>query len=237
MAMYSAKSLGKNRVAGWGELASASPSPLPIDSSSARRGQPGIVTSLCVALEAKDPSTRAHAERCERYATELAAELALAQQEIADIKLAALLHDIGKLVVPDHILRRPGPLSQDEIDLVRHHPVDGANMLSQVSLASGAVPSIHHHHERFDGSGYPDSLAGHAIPIGARILAVTDAFDAMTSDRPYGAATPVEEALAELRRCAGSQFDEVVVEAFVRVLGRTPAPSPRLNRAMGAPVS
>ena len=237
MAMYSAKSSGKNRVAGWGELASASAHPRQIDYSSARRGQPGIITSLCAALEAKDPSTHAHAERCARYATELAAEFGLAQREIADLKLAALLHDIGKVVVPDHILQKPGPLSQEEIDLVRHHPVDGANMLSQVSLASGAVPSIHHHHEHFDGSGYPDGLAGDAIPIGARVLAVTDAFDAMTSDRPYGAATPVEEALAELRRCAGSQFDEVVVEAFVRVLGRTAARSPRLNRVMGAPVS
>jgi HD-GYP domain-containing protein (c-di-GMP phosphodiesterase class II) len=123
------------------------------------------------------------------------------------------------------------------MDLVRHHPVDGANMLSQVSLASGAVPSIHHHHERFDGSGYPDSLAGDAIPIGARVLAVTDAFDAMTSDRPYGAAMRVEDAVAELRRCAGSQFDEVVVEAFARVLGRTATRSQRSNRVVGAPVS
>jgi diguanylate cyclase (GGDEF)-like protein/putative nucleotidyltransferase with HDIG domain len=237
MAMYLAKSSGKDRVAGWGELASASAHPLQVDYSSARRGQPGIITSLCAALEAKDPSTRAHAERCARYATELAAELGLAQQEIADLKLAALLHDIGKVVIPDHILQKPGPLSQEEMDLIRHHPADGANMLSQVSLASGAVPLIHHHHELFDGSGYPDSLAGDAIPIGARVLAVTDAFDAMTSDRPYGAAMPVEDAVAELRRCAGSQFDEVVVEAFVRVLGRAAARSPRLNRVVGAPVS
>jgi diguanylate cyclase (GGDEF)-like protein/putative nucleotidyltransferase with HDIG domain len=237
MAMYLAKSSGKDRVANWGDLASASADALPIDYSSSRRGHLAIITSLCVALEAKDPSIRAHAERCARYSTELAAELGLGQQEIADLKLAALLHDIGKVVVPDHILQKPGPLSQEEMDIMRHHPLHGASILSQVSVASGAVPSIHHHHEHFDGSGYPDRLAGDAIPIGARVLAVTDAFDAMTSDRPYGAAIPVEDAVAELRRCSGAQFDEVVVEAFVQVLGRTEARSHSGDRVTPAPVA
>jgi diguanylate cyclase (GGDEF)-like protein len=236
MAMYLAKSAGKNRVANWSDLASAS-ADVTADYSNSRREQPAMVTSLCVALEAKDPSIHAHAERCARYSTELAAELGLGQQEIADLKLAALLHDIGKVVVPDHILQKPGPLSQEEMDIMRLHPLNSASILSQVSVASGAVPSIHHHHEHFDGSGYPDGLAGDAIPIGARVLAVTDAFDAMTSDRPYGAAIPVEDAVAELRRCSGAQFDEVVVEAFVQVLGRTAARSHSGDRVMPAPVS
>jgi diguanylate cyclase (GGDEF)-like protein/putative nucleotidyltransferase with HDIG domain len=237
MAMYLAKSSGKDRVADWGDLISASANTSPVDSPGSRLRQPGIITSLCVALEAKDPSTRAHAERCARYSTELGAELGLVQQEIADLKLAALLHDIGKMVLPDHILQKPGPLSQEEMDLIRHHPLHGASMLSQVSVASGAVPSIHHHHEHFDGSGYPDGLAGDAIPIGARVLAVTDAFDAMTSDRPYGAAVSVEDAVAELIRCGGSQFDEVVVEAFVRVLESEPGTSThhRLQLGLASP--
>jgi diguanylate cyclase (GGDEF)-like protein/putative nucleotidyltransferase with HDIG domain len=235
MAMYLAKSSGKDGVANWSDLASASAN-TTADYSSARRGQPAMVTSLCVALEAKDPSTRAHTDRCARYSTELAAELGLGQQEIADLKLAALLHDIGKVVVPDHILQKPGPLSREEMDIMRHHPLHGASILSQVSAASGAVPSIHYHHEHFDGSGYPDGLAGDAIPIGARILAVTDAFDAMTSDRPYRTAISIGEAVVELRRCSGSQFDELVVDAFVRVLGRTAVGSHALNHVVLAPL-
>ncbi|MEO8458778.1 MAG: HD domain-containing phosphohydrolase [Chloroflexota bacterium] len=234
MAMYLAKSSGKDRVANWSDLASASAN-APADYSSARRGQPAMVTSLCVALEAKDPSTRAHTDRCARYSTELGEELGLGRQQIADLKLAALLHDIGKVVVPDNILQKPGPLSSEEMDIMRHHSLHGASILSQVSVASGAVPSIHHHHEHFDGSGYPDGLAGEAIPIGARILAVTDAFDAMTSDRPYRSAISIGEAVAELRRCSGSQFDAVVVDAFVRALGRNATPSHSRSPVVPAP--
>jgi len=227
MAMYLAKSSGKDRVASWGEIdASASGSRLDYATSGRR---PEIITSLCFALEAKDPSTRAHAERCARYSADLAAELGLNEKEIADLKVAALLHDIGKIVVPDHTLQKPGPLSPDEMEIMRHHPVHGASMLSQVSAAEGAVPLIRHHHEHFNGSGYPDGVAGDAIPIGARVLAVTDAFDAMTSDRPYRTAMSVGEAVAELRRCSGTQFDEVVVEAFVRVLGRIAPPCIAVN--------
>lgn len=234
MAMYLAKSSGKDRVASWGEIdASSSGSRLDYASSGRR---PEIITSLCFALEAKDPSTRAHAERCARYSADLAAELGLNEKEIADLKVAALLHDIGKIVVPDHTLQKPGPLSPDEMEIMRHHPVHGASMLSQVSAAEGAVPLIRYHHEHFNGSGYPDGVAGDAIPIGARVLAVTDAFDAMTSDRPYRTAMSVGEAVAELRRCSGTQFDEVVVEAFVRVLGRIAAPLHSREHVVPAPL-
>lgn len=234
MAMYLAKSSGKNSVASWGEMdASSNGSRLDYTSSGRR---PEIITSLCFALEAKDPSTRAHAERCARYSADLAAELGLNETEIADLKLAALLHDIGKIVVPDHTLQKPGPLSRDEMEIMRHHPVHGASMLSQVTAAEGAVPLIHHHHEHVDGRGYPDGLAGDAIPIGSRVLAVTDAFDAMTSDRPYRNSISVAEAVAELRRCSGTQFDEVVVEAFVRVLGRIAAPLHSREHVVPAPL-
>jgi HD-GYP domain-containing protein (c-di-GMP phosphodiesterase class II) len=121
--------------------------------------------------------------------------------------------------------------------IIRHHPVHGASMLSHVSVAEGAVPLIRHHHEHFDGNGYPSGLAGEEIPIGARVLSVTDAFDAMTSDRPYGAAIPVEDAVAELRRCSSTQFDEVVVEAFVRVLGRIAATSHSRDHVVPAPLA
>lgn len=217
MAMYWAKSSGKNRVSSW---ADAQPAPREAGQRLARRVPGDEVAAFCDALAAKDPLTRAHTERCSAYTSELAVEMGLGEDEVATVRLASLLHDVGKLVVPDKVLQKPGPLTGPEMDVVKHHPVDGANMLSQVASAAGSLAVIRHHHEHFDGSGYPDGLAGDDIPLGARIVLVADAFDAMTSDRPYGAAMPVEAAVAELRRCSGSQFDPQVVEAFLRVIER-----------------
>jgi HD-GYP domain-containing protein (c-di-GMP phosphodiesterase class II) len=135
--------------------------------------------------------------------------------------VASLLHDVGKIVVPDEILLKPGPLNATEMKRMRRHPSDGANTLSNVPTAVDAVPVILHHHERFDGAGYPDGLSGNDIPIGARILLVADAFDAMTEDRPYRKAMPVGDAIAELKRFSGTQFDPTIVAAFLAVLKRT----------------
>jgi putative nucleotidyltransferase with HDIG domain len=183
------------------------------------------------ALSAKDPATSEHSERCSWYTAELARELGLSDADVETLRLAALLHDLGKLVTPDEILRKPGPLDKDETASMRQHPIHGMSMLTQIDAAAQAIPTILHHHEHFDGSGYPDGLAGDEIPIASRILLVTDAFDAMTTDRPYRKAMPEEAAIQELRRCSGSQFDPHIVEAFLRVISRTGAHPLRASAA------
>ncbi|MEX0683827.1 MAG: HD domain-containing phosphohydrolase [Dehalococcoidia bacterium] len=224
MAMYWAKSSGKNRVSAWDEGQLGAPAGGYIGDP---HGQPDVVTALCVALGAKDPLTRRHVERCSKYANELAVELGLSEEEAANVRLASLLHDIGKLVVPDEVLNKPGPLTDAEMDVIKRHPVDGASMLSHIDSVAPAVPAIRHHHEHFDGSGYPDGLVGEEIPLAARILLVVDAFDAVTSHRPYGAARPSEEGISELKRCSGGQFDPQVVDAFVGIIERGLDQTPR----------
>ncbi len=223
MAMYNAKATGKNRVTAWGSsldehLDGIAPTS---DGNGNGRRHADVVASLTNALTAKDPETKDHAERCSWYTGELASELGLSDSEVSVLRVASLLHDIGKLVVPNEILFKPGPLSAAEMKRMRRHPSDGANTLSNVPSAAEATPVIRHHHERFDGTGYPDGLSGEEIPIGARILLVADAFDAMTEDRPYRKAMPVAEAIAELKRFSGTQFDPRVVDAFLTVLKRT----------------
>jgi len=221
MAMYNAKATGKNRVNVWGSTLDEhldGIAPRPEDNG---RRHADVVASLSSALRAKDPQTKDHVERCSWYAGELAAELGLSDTDISDLRVASLLHDIGKLVVPDDILFKPGPLNVAEMKRMKRHPSDGANTLSNVPTAANAVPVILHHHERYDGTGYPNGLSGDDIPIGARILLVADAFDAMTEDRPYRKAMPVEDAIDELTRFSGTQFDPTVVDAFLNVLKRT----------------
>ncbi|RLC55434.1 MAG: hypothetical protein DRI30_07585, partial [Chloroflexi bacterium] len=211
MAMYSAKASGKNRVNVWGSSLDEhldGIAPRPDDSG---RRHADVVASLTSALRARDPQTKEHAERCSWYTGELATELGLPDAEVSVLRVASLLHDIGKLVVPDDILFKPGPLTAAETKRMQRHPSDGANTISNVPSAANAVPVILHHHERFDGTGYPHGLSGEDIPIGARILLVADAFDAMTEDRPYRKAMPVQDAIDELKRFSGTQFDPVVV--------------------------
>ena len=150
----------------------------------------------------------------------LAEELGLREKEASIVRLASLLHDIGKLAVPDEVLFKPGPLNEDEWAIMKQHPTATLHVLGHIRSISDATPAILHHHEHFDGSGYPDGLAGEDIPLASRILLVTDAFDAMTTDRPYRKAMPVEVAIEELERNSGSQFDSTIVEAFLRILAR-----------------
>ena len=221
MAMYWAKSTGKNRVGDWdGLLSRRTDGSAPPDLGNRDGKIRDAVVSLVSALAAKDPVTRDHTERCSWYTAELATELGLGEEEASVVRLASLLHDIGKLVVPVEVLCKPGPLTEEEWVQMRQHPTTALHILGPIDSTSNAVPAILHHHEHFDGSGYPNGLAGADIPMASRILLVADAFDAMTTDRPYRKAMPIEAAIEELKRHRGSQFDPEVVDAFLKILDR-----------------
>lgn len=177
-----------------------------------------VVRALVSAVEAKDEYTRGHSERVALYARRLAEALGLSEHHCEQVYLSGLLHDIGKIGVQDAVLRKPGRLSDEEYAQIREHPDKGWAILGDLESLAGVLPGMLHHHERYDGSGYPDRLAGEAIPIDGRILAVADAYDAMTSDRPYRAGMPQEQAVALLRSGVGAQWDPQVVSAFLGVM-------------------
>jgi diguanylate cyclase (GGDEF)-like protein len=175
------------------------------------------VTALATALESKDTGTREHSQRVQRYALELAAGVDQRLLDDPSLEYGFLLHDVGKIGIPDRILLKPAPLADGERRLMETHPVLGEQMLSDVALLKGqGLKVVRSHHERWDGTGYPDGLAGRDIPLGARIFAVADTLDAMTSDRPYRRGMRWDAAVAEIERGAGRQFDPQVVHAFVR---------------------
>jgi diguanylate cyclase (GGDEF)-like protein len=178
----------------------------------------GTAEALSAALDARDPHTALHARSIVALAEAVGRRLGLGGDDLRDLRYGAALHDIGKIAVPEAILNKPGPLTEDERAAVERHVVVGEQILAPVELLAGVRPLVRHGHEHWDGGGYPDGLAGEAIPLGARVILACDAFDAMTSDRPYRDAMPESEARAELRRFAGSQFDPSVVEALVRAL-------------------
>jgi HD-GYP domain-containing protein (c-di-GMP phosphodiesterase class II) len=173
------------------------------------------ITALAFAVEAKDPHMKKHIRRVSRLAAQIAIQAGLSEAEIEEIRLAGIVHDIGKLHVPESVLHKPAPLTAKEFEIVKSHAAWGAKILEPLKVIA-IERIVRHHHEAFDGQGYPDSLKGEQIPLGARIIAVADAFHAMVSVRPYRKARTVEEALAELRRCRGTQFDPLVVDAFLR---------------------
>ena len=176
------------------------------------------IKTLAVAIEAKDYYTRGHSDRVTRYAVDIAQEMGLPRKEIRVIQQAGILHDLGKLGVDDAILRKPDKLTDEEYNLVKKHPELGEHMLMPLKFLKDEKPIVRHHHERFDGKGYPDGLKEEAIPLGARIIAVADTFDAMTSDRPYRPIYPMDKAVEEIQRCSGTQFDPSVVEAFLKLI-------------------
>jgi putative nucleotidyltransferase with HDIG domain len=174
---------------------------------------------LANALEAKDAYTRGHSERVGHWSRELAAVLGLAPAEGEMLAQAGLLHDIGKIGVPETVLGKRGPLDAREWELMQRHPLIGAQIIAPFEFLAAGAQAVRHHHERWDGTGYPDGLAGEAIPLSARIVAVADVYDALTSARPYREALPPEDALAYVVTAAGRTLDERVVAAFVG-LGR-----------------
>jgi HAMP domain-containing protein len=173
------------------------------------------VKTLAAAVEARDPYTRGHIDRVARYALAIAGELGLETARLPEVEMGAVLHDIGKIGIPDAILRKPGGLAKDEIEAMQAHPRKGVEIIADSKFLAPITAAILHHHERFDGSGYPEGLQGERIPMIARILSVADTFDAMTTDRPYRPGLSREEAIAEIRREVGTQFDPRVVDAFL----------------------
>jgi putative nucleotidyltransferase with HDIG domain len=174
------------------------------------------ITVLALAIEAKDETTHAHLERVETYAVEIGKELGLGHLDLEALRAAALLHDIGKLAVPEHIISKPGKLTPEEFEKMKIHPVVGAEILDQVQFPYPVAPIVRAHHEKWDGSGYPDGLVGEQIPIGARILSAVDCLDALATDRQYRRALPLAEAIGVVEREAGKSFDPRVVEILSR---------------------
>lgn len=174
------------------------------------------IEALALAIEAKDATTGEHLQRVRVYAMELAKELGLSEDETEALRAASVLHDIGKLAVPEHIISKPGKLTPDEFEKMKIHPIVGAEILEQVDFPYPVVPIVRAHHEKWDGSGYPNGLSGEAIPIGARILAAVDCLDALASDRQYRKALPLDKAMATVVADAGKSFDPKVVSILQR---------------------
>lgn len=176
------------------------------------------LVSLSRALDARDQDTEGHSERVSALAEEIGREIGLEETDLRSLRLSALLHDIGKIGVPDAILRKPGPLDEQEWMVIRKHPQIGYDILQNIPFLNPALDAILHHHEKYNGKGYPAGISGDAISLPARILAVVDVYDALTSHRPYRPAFPPEKALEMIRDEAGQQFDPEVVQALVSIL-------------------
>ena len=177
-----------------------------------------IIVAFMSAIDAKSPWTKGHSERVTNYAVAIAQEMGLTPDELYNLRTAALLHDIGKMGTYEVILDKPGKLTGAELILVKMHPVKGQEILSPVNQLRDILPIIRSHHERIDGRGYPDGLIDGEIPLLSRIITVADSFDSMMSKRPYRQQRNMEDALLELKRCSGTQFDIQIVEIFLRAI-------------------
>jgi hypothetical protein len=178
------------------------------------------ISALCQAVETKDFYTRGHSERVSRGSGMIARQIGMRPARVEAIKFAGMLHDVGKLGVPTQVLQKTGPLTEDEYAAIQLHPMRGLDIVREIGFLYEAFGGITHHHERIDGRGYPMGLAGHEIPIFARVIAVADAFDSMTSTRSYRQARSIPEAVRELRKGADTQFDPLIVDAFIAALER-----------------
>jgi putative nucleotidyltransferase with HDIG domain len=176
-----------------------------------------MVKALAFLVEARDPHTRSHLSRAHDYAVALARRVDATLADDKIFRYGFLLHDIGKMGVPDHILRKPSPLTREEWEVMQTHPLIGAQILAPIKYMQRAIPIVECHHERWDGGGYPRGLTGEEIPLAARIFAVVDTFDAMTSDRPYRRALTVEAAVDEIRAAGGTQLDPAIAEEFAQL--------------------
>ena len=187
-----------------------------VRSDSARKGSAfeGIQALVC-AVEAKDRSTRGHSRHVAHYARHLAERIGLPPDQAESVFIAALVHDVGKIGVPDNILTKPGPLNEEEFEAIRHHPALGEYIIRNLSVFAAEANIVRHHHENWDGSGYPDGLSGEQIPLPSRVLRVADAMDAMLTQRSYKSPYPIETMFVELSRCAGHEFDIKITSATI----------------------
>jgi putative nucleotidyltransferase with HDIG domain len=174
------------------------------------------VKVLAEAIDAKDTYTRGHSDRVRRMSLQIAVSLEFTEERTEVLEYGALLHDIGKIGIEDEILRKPGPLSPEEFQTIQQHPLVGVKIVEGIEFFKDKIPMIRSHHEHFDGKGYPDGLAGEAIPLEARIIAVPDAFDAMASLRPHRRAMSLEDVLLEMEKYKGKQFDPNILEIFLK---------------------
>ena len=198
--------------------------------------------ALARTMAARDASTHRHAQRVQHYAVTLARENQLHDPRMLDaIHVAALLHDIGKLGIPDRLLRKPGPLTRDEYDIVKQHAVLGADILAGLGCTGPLATIVRHHHENWDGSGYPDGLRGDRIPAGARVLAIVDCYDALTSERPYRRQLSHDEAVSMIGERRGTMYDPLLVDVFLRTVSamaahpNAHAASPPADESSGRP--
>jgi putative nucleotidyltransferase with HDIG domain len=175
------------------------------------------IRSLAAAIDAKDSYTHGHSRRVTDLSVGIALEMGLAKTEVDTIRHASLLHDVGKIGISEQILLKPGRLTDEEFETIKSHPHIGAGILNSIEFLKNVCEIIKHHHERYDGRGYPSALNADEIPLGSRIICVADSFDAITSHRPYRKPLTFQEAIDEVVRCAGSQFDPKVVDAFIRL--------------------
>ena len=174
------------------------------------------VKVLAEAIDAKDPYTRGHSDRVKRMSLAIAKKMGFSEERLENLEYGALLHDIGKIGIKDEVLQKQAPLSSEEYQYIQEHPLIGVKIIEGVEFFKDKIPMIRHHHEHYDGNGYPDGLAGEAIPLEARIISLPDAFDAMTSARPHRNIMPLQNVLAELEKFKGKQFDPKVLDIFIR---------------------
>jgi putative two-component system response regulator len=179
-----------------------------------------FVEALAAAIDAKESATAQHSARVRALARPVAETMGLSESDLLALDLAAVVHDVGKIGIPDKILQKPGPLDEAEWELIRAHPVVGAQIVGRIEELGHVADVIRHHHERVDGGGYPDGLEGEAIPLASRIIAVADAYEVMTTDRVYRPRLTEESAISTLVECAGTQFDSAVVEVFCEQVKR-----------------
>ena len=181
------------------------------------------IQALGAVVDARDTHAKGHSAAVMQFSEALGEKLGLSAEELGNLRAAALLHDLGKIGTPEEILGKPAPLESEEWKQIENHAGLGSRVLKRVQQMASIVPGVKHHHERFDGKGYPSGLAGADIPLLARIIAIADAYDAMTSSRPYRKAMSSDEALEEIRRSAGTQFDPELVELFIQAIRQNKA--------------
>lgn len=181
------------------------------------------ISAWASSIDDKSRYTKEHSSKVRRYAEAIGKRLYLSDDELKTLSIASILHDIGKQGIDTSILDKPGPLTNEEYNIIKTHSGKGAQILRSIDMLKEATDAVYHHHERYDGYGYPDGLKGEEIPYLARILAISDAFDAMTSERPYKPKKSIHEAIIELQDNAGTQFDPEIVDVFIHVLRANPA--------------